>query len=119
MIAWPVMNWTRIYVSLRDGSPSAEPLFHTFPSIPTCCHPSKVDLLSLEVIKSVSARVQLVRWQSRLAIIKFARFEYEQEPAFASSSDKMAGGDIGLWTSEILFVTSTTIQSHNGVFPNL
>ncbi|CCM05127.1 uncharacterized protein FIBRA_07335 [Fibroporia radiculosa] len=73
----PPTDWTQVYVSLQDGAPLAHPIFHTFPSIPTCWHPKRIDLLSPEIVKSVSLRVQLVRWQSRLAIIKFARFEFE------------------------------------------
>jgi len=40
-------------------------------------HPNMIDILSLTRVDSISARVHLVKWGSKLAVAKFARFEFE------------------------------------------
>lgn len=73
----PSGDWTRARISRKLGQVVIEPSNAMLKRVATCWHHNFVDVQSLVIEERLGMRVHVVKYESKLAIAKIARFEFE------------------------------------------
>jgi len=93
----PHDEWTQARIFRQNNDICVETFSRPLSGISTNWHQNFVDVLALEKMETLGPTVQLVKWQSKYVIAKFARFEFEI-PALERETavyQTLEGHDIG------------------------
>ncbi|KAL2070358.1 hypothetical protein VTL71DRAFT_13384 [Oculimacula yallundae] len=75
---FPPGNWTSMNITRQsDGSPTFTVSSAPLEAVTRIWHPELIDVLSLQETGRFGARVRIVNWQGREAVVKVARFDFE------------------------------------------
>ena len=73
----PSGDWTSAHICRKSDHLVVEPSYKPLKRVTTCWHHNLVDVLSLAIEERVSARVRVVKYNSKTVISKIARFDFE------------------------------------------